>query len=309
LQKSNPPYINEVHYANAGTDVGEAIEVAHLPSFTNFQIVRFGGSGQSTTSSAKPYITPTLYNTTLFPTDSSGLAYTVFYFPQDGLNNGPRDGFALIQGSTTFTTVIELLSYGGTFTAKNGDADGVSSTDIGELEADSSTPVGFSLQRIPGTTKWSIPNTNTFGHANTITTRALTKAPTKMPTKAPTKSPTKKPTKAPTKSPTKAPTKTPTKMPTKAPTKAPTKTPTKAPTKIPTKEPTKMPTKAPTKEPTKTPTKAPTKEPTKAPTKAPTKGTTKIPTKSPTKAPIQEPTKTPTKAPTKEPTNRIYDGE
>ena len=52
-------------------------------------------------------------------------------------------GIALVNTSTS--TVLEFISYEGSFTATAGPANGMTSVDIGQSET-SSTPVGFSLQ-------------------------------------------------------------------------------------------------------------------------------------------------------------------
>ena len=49
------------------------------------------------------------------------------------------DGIALVNASSV---VVQFLSYGGTFTAVNGPANGMLSTDIGVSENGSGTPVG-----------------------------------------------------------------------------------------------------------------------------------------------------------------------
>ena len=68
-------------------------------------------------------------------------------------------------------TLIQFLSYEGSFTASGGPADGVTSTDIVVSEA-GSTPDGESLQLTgSGTTyedfTWSGPLTNTYNAINT----------------------------------------------------------------------------------------------------------------------------------------------
>ena len=61
-----------------------------------------------------------------------------------GIQNGSPDGIALVNGST----VLEFISYEGTFTATNGPATGMTSTDVGVSEPTSS-PVG-----VDSTTCW-----------------------------------------------------------------------------------------------------------------------------------------------------------
>src|SRR6185503_1048801 len=69
--------------------------------------------------------------------------------------------FALVDASAA---VVEFLSYEGTFTATNGPANGLLSTDIGVTEA-GTEPLGMSLQR-HGDGTWTSPIANTFGACN-----------------------------------------------------------------------------------------------------------------------------------------------
>jgi hypothetical protein len=86
--------------------------------------------------------------------------YYVWELP--GIQNGDPDGIALSQNGS----VIEFLSYDGTFTAANGTAAGLTSTDIGVTEG-SSTAAGLSLQRIgDGPTDWTGPEDETPGTDN-----------------------------------------------------------------------------------------------------------------------------------------------
>ena len=62
-----------------------------------------------------------------------------------GIQNGSPDGIALVNGST----VLEFISYEGTFTATNGPATGMTSTDVGVSEPTSS-PVGVIIQERVG---------------------------------------------------------------------------------------------------------------------------------------------------------------
>ncbi|GAB3818643.1 SpnA family nuclease [Micromonospora zhanjiangensis] len=82
-------------------------------------------------------------------------------YPTDGIQNGSPDGVALVNPAGAVT---EFLSYEGTFAAVGGPADGMTSVDIGKAEA-SSTPVGYSLQKIDG--GWHDPAVSSFGVRNT----------------------------------------------------------------------------------------------------------------------------------------------
>src|SRR5690606_27900272 len=85
----------------------------------------------------------------------------VLDYPVNGIQNGAPDGVALVDATGA---VVEFLSYEGTFTAVDGPAAGLTSTDIG-VEEDGSTPVGHSLQRDDAGV-WSAPAASTFGACN-----------------------------------------------------------------------------------------------------------------------------------------------
>ena len=162
LAAPTPVFVNELHYDNVGADTGEAIEVAG-PAGTNlagWSIALYNGSS----SQLKVYDTISLSG--VIPDQDNG--FGTIEFPRAGIQNGAPDGFALVDPSTT---VVQFLSYEGTFTAVDGPAIGMTSTDIGVSES-SSTPVGYSLQ-LSGTGavyedfSWNPEAPNTFGAVNT----------------------------------------------------------------------------------------------------------------------------------------------
>ncbi|MFD1716318.1 ExeM/NucH family extracellular endonuclease [Georgenia deserti] len=139
--------VSELHYDNAGSDTGEAVEV-EAPAgtdLTGWSIVFYNGNGGA------PYATADLG-----PVGEAG----VVVVEQAGIQNGAPDGLALVDQAGE---VVEFLSYEGEFTAVGGPADGLASTDIGVVES-SSTPVGESLQRLDGT--WTGPAPSSFGTRN-----------------------------------------------------------------------------------------------------------------------------------------------
>ena len=153
-------FINEIHYDNASTDEGEAIEIAG-PSATDlsgWSIVLYNGSNGS------EYDTQNL--TQIIPDLGDGFGVVVIDYQTNGIQNGAPDGIVLYDG----TSVVQFLSYEGSFTAIGGVADGMTSTDIGVSE--SSVPVGQSLQ-LGGTGAnyedfaWEAAAANTFGAFNT----------------------------------------------------------------------------------------------------------------------------------------------
>ena len=126
-------FINELHYDNTGADVGEFVEIAG-PAGTNLTgwTVEFYNGANGTV-----YSTLNLSGTI----DDEGSGYGALSFLETGIQNGAPDGIALIDNTNT---VIQFLSYEGSFTATAGTANGITSTDIGVSEA-GTTPVGQSL--------------------------------------------------------------------------------------------------------------------------------------------------------------------
>jgi endonuclease I/fibronectin type 3 domain-containing protein len=154
------PWINEFHYDNDGTDTGEFVEVAG-PSgtdLTGWKVIGYNGSGGAT------YATVNLSGT--IPDQQSCIGTRTFAFA--AMQNGSPDGLALVNASNV---VIQFISYEGAFTATDGPAIGLISTDIGVSEA-TTTPVGQSLQ-LAGSGKqysdftWQAPATATSGQKNT----------------------------------------------------------------------------------------------------------------------------------------------
>src|SRR5437868_10210844 len=146
--------ISELHYDNAGTDAGEAIEISG-PADTllgGWSIVLYNGADSLS------------YNTTQLsgsiPATCGTRGVVVVNYPVNGIQNGSPDGIALIDPSNS---VVEFLSYEGKFSAKNGPASGTQSTDIGVLE-NGSGAIGLSLQLL--TDGWSGPSASTFGACN-----------------------------------------------------------------------------------------------------------------------------------------------
>jgi len=124
-------WINEIHYDNYGGDVGEFIEVviqdAGDYSMDDFAVVLYNGSASQRN----------VYNTRLLSTFTAGETvrnFTFFYFnyPVDGIQNGAPDGLALVcyRPDPLADTVLQFLSYEGSFLAANGPAVGMTSQDI-----------------------------------------------------------------------------------------------------------------------------------------------------------------------------------
>lgn len=155
-------FINEIHYDNTGTDAGEAIEIAGPAGtdLTGWRLVLYNGAGGA------PYDTKAL--TGIIPNQQAGFGTLSFTYPVNGIQNGAPDGIALVNASSS---VVQFLSYEGTFTAVGGPANGMLSVDIGVSE-NGSEPLGQSL-RLAGTGQlyedftWNAPAAATFGAVNT----------------------------------------------------------------------------------------------------------------------------------------------
>ncbi|MFZ3582819.1 Ig-like domain-containing protein [Loktanella sp. DJP18] len=107
-------YINEIHYDNAGGDVGEFIEVAGPvgTDLAGWSLVLYNGNDGS------------VYGTSPLSgilTGDGALGFATVSYPANGLQNGSPDGVALVNASGT---VVEFLSYEGTLTATAGPAAG-----------------------------------------------------------------------------------------------------------------------------------------------------------------------------------------
>ena len=154
-------FINEFHYDNDGNDTGEAIEIAGLAGtdLTGWDLALYNGNDSS------------VYNARslsgIIPDQQDGFGTIAFSYPVNGIQNGSPDGIALIDSNDS---VVQFLSYEGSFTAVGGLTNGMISTDISVAES-GSTPVGFSLQ-LTGTGStyedftWRNPADDSFGRVN-----------------------------------------------------------------------------------------------------------------------------------------------
>jgi endonuclease/exonuclease/phosphatase family metal-dependent hydrolase len=163
---SSDIFINEFHYDNSGSDVGEFIEVVVGPAFVgalSSAVVHLynGNNGRSYGSSFS------LDEFTPGPSNTPGLP--AFYFKEiSGIQNGSPDGIALeIDG-----VVREFLSYEGTFTANDGVAAGMTSRTVGVAQGPN-TPAGqqsisrVGSGRVAEDFEWAIqPGSHTPGEIN-----------------------------------------------------------------------------------------------------------------------------------------------
>ncbi|MDY7097662.1 MAG: lamin tail domain-containing protein, partial [Pseudomonadota bacterium] len=152
-------FINEIHYDNSGSDLGEGVEVAG-PAGTDlsgWSIVLYNGNGGGS------YRTESLTGT--IPDQDDG--FGTLNFAISGIQNGGPDGIALVNPAGV---AVQFLSYEGSFIATDGPAAGMTSEDIGVSEA--GVPAGTSLQ-LGGTGfvyddfTWQPSQTETAGGVNT----------------------------------------------------------------------------------------------------------------------------------------------
>ncbi|MDX2472204.1 MAG: endonuclease [Candidatus Krumholzibacteria bacterium] len=152
-------WINEFHYDDSGSDRNERVEVAGASgtSLSGWTVVAYNGNGGGT------YKTWSLSGTLANQQGGFGTKY----IKTKGLQNGSPDGIALVDATGT---VVQFLSYEGSFTATNGPAAGMVSTDIGVSEPSSSSK-NKSLQ-LGGTGSsysdftWQSPLGKTSGNIN-----------------------------------------------------------------------------------------------------------------------------------------------
>eukprot|EP00934_Nitzschia_sp_Nitz4_P003328 Nitzschia sp. Nitz4//scaffold209_size42451//12273//14985//NITZ4_007356-RA/size42451-snap-gene-0.36-mRNA-1//1//CDS//3329541694//3318//frame0 len=197
-QATPAAWINEFHYDNSGSDSGEFIEVAYTSDIdiTAYSVVLYNGNGGG------KYSTLSLSA----GTSSGSTGVSVTSVSATGIQNGGPDGIALIADDGS---VLEFISYEGSFTATDGQASGMTSADVGVAET-SSTDVGMSLQRTgsgcsAGDFVWSGPTTESEGSVNAGQTFSCTgsaPSPVSSPTPSPIASPVAVPTASPVAQPT-----------------------------------------------------------------------------------------------------------
>jgi DNA/RNA endonuclease G (NUC1)/PKD repeat protein len=164
---------SELHYDNAGTDVGERIEVEGPSgaSLDGWSIVLYdGGTFNGVTGGS--YATQSLTGLSLSTGSCNARGVVTIDFAQ--IQNGSPDGMALVDATGH---VVELLSYEGTFAAGNGPALGMTSTDILASESGSGPATG-SLRR-SATNTWTVETANNFGSVNACGGPVLNPPPSK----------------------------------------------------------------------------------------------------------------------------------
>ena len=167
-------FINEIHYDNTGTDIGEGVEVAGAAGtvLDGWTLELYNGSAGSV------YDSIALSGTIADQADGFG---TIF-FSADSMQNGAPDGVALVNSAGS---VLQFLSYEGAFTATAGAAAGLVSDNIGVSEAPDN-PVGWSLQLIGlGNAyedfEWAMPAASSYGEVNAQQSFAVVPLPATLP--------------------------------------------------------------------------------------------------------------------------------
>jgi endonuclease/exonuclease/phosphatase family metal-dependent hydrolase len=157
-------WINEIHYDNVGSDTGEFIEIVVQANFTDLDGIGITLYNGSPTGSLGSYGSFSFSDLKKGETEGS---ITVYYLdlPSNGIQNGSPDGLRLdVNGS-----LVQFLSYEGTFTASDGPAQGVTSTDIGVEQTGAEAGSSISLSGT-GTGysdfQWANTNTNSKGSVN-----------------------------------------------------------------------------------------------------------------------------------------------
>lgn len=132
---SSTIWINELHYDNAGADLGEFFEIAGPAgeSLDGWSVVGYNGS------TGAPYATVVLSGA--IPQQVG--CFGTLAFDLAGMQNGSPDALALVDAQGG---VVEFISYEGAFSATAGPVSGSPSIDIGVSEP-SNAPVGSSLER------------------------------------------------------------------------------------------------------------------------------------------------------------------
>ncbi len=155
-------WINEIHYDNDGNDVDEAVEIAGFAAtdLSGWTLQFYNGSGGTL------YGVVDLGALGSIPNQDDGFGTLKVIGP--AIQNGSPDGIALVDG---VGTVIQFLSYEGSFEANDGPAAGLLSVDIEVMEP-KDTPEGMSLQLFGNGRQYNdftwepVPITSTFDLPN-----------------------------------------------------------------------------------------------------------------------------------------------
>ncbi len=152
-------WINEFHYDNSGGDLNEFVEVVVSPDeltpLSDITLTLYNGNGGSSYGS---------HALDTFTEGDTVDGFTIYYKEISGIQNGAPDGMSLdLSGS-----LVEFISYEGTFDGAGGVADGVTSSDIGVSEGSGTTEFSsLGLTGGPGSFSWTnFDDTATKGSIN-----------------------------------------------------------------------------------------------------------------------------------------------
>ena len=153
-------FVNELHYDNSGTDVGEFAEFAieQGADLTTVTLELVNGNGGTV------YNTTTADQVTAGATglDFDGTLYDLFVWTPASIQNGAPDGIAI----TTSIGLQDFISYEGVITNATLGVGTATSVDIGIAEG-SGTAVGNSLS-LDASGTFVFTEVDTRGAANTI---------------------------------------------------------------------------------------------------------------------------------------------
>lgn len=164
------PFINEFHYDNTGTDIGEFVEIAAAAGtdLTGWKIILYNGNPAQRTA----YNTLTLSGVVADQQNGFGaisFAYNNVIQNGGAGAGGEPDGIALVDPTGA---VVQFLSYEGSFTAASGPAAGLTSNNVGAGVYEDGTRGGTSVGLVgTGTTladyQYALITSPTAGGVNT----------------------------------------------------------------------------------------------------------------------------------------------
>jgi hypothetical protein len=148
-ESGGPPatdvFINEFHYDNTGGDEGEFVEIAVAPDFignpADISLLLYNGAD------GKVYGTHGLGTFDHIEEKTTSSSHKLYHKFINGIQNGAPDGFAVV--NTVTSQVLQFISYEGTFTATEGPAAGMTSTDIG-VSQNITGPIEFAALGLTG---------------------------------------------------------------------------------------------------------------------------------------------------------------
>ncbi|MBY5956916.1 hypothetical protein KUV50_02135 [Membranicola marinus] len=156
ISNSSAQFISEFHYDNIGTGTGEFVEV-FLPdpqpgTASQYRIYLYNGNDSLV------YESRGLQGIMVGCDARQQGCYYVWERTTSFVQDGPRDGIALVFQNMTDTVVFDFISYEGVLRALGGPAKGMISSDIG-ISENNSTPIGWSLQKRSDDTWFAGPST------------------------------------------------------------------------------------------------------------------------------------------------------